>query len=614
MLLQWFWIPLGTLAVVVIYQQFRIYQIHRESKKNEELFKIVTENAADMIALVDVKGRRLYNSPAYKRILGYSAAELGETSAFEQIHPDDRFRVLEAAREARETGVGKRLEYRVKHKDGSWRVLESLASAVRDAKGEVAKLVIVNRDISERKRAEEQLEHNLFHDPLTGLPNRRQFLDRLESAFVGARRDAGRPYTLLLANVDHFKVFNETMGTAAGDQVLLEIGRRLAADIREGHTIAHRDNGGVAADVVLFRLGGDEFTILLGAVSDPSDALRMAKSLQAAVAAPLLVEAREMRVSVSIGIALSASTHERPEDVLKDADLALRRAKALGGSRCEVLDEAMHSRAVGRLRLEADLRSALTERQFRVHYQPVVELATRRVVSFEALLRWEHPSQGLISPYRFIDAAEDTGILVSIGHWLLLQACQQLRDWGALNVSEQPMNITVNISARQFADARLASDIQDALQQTGIDPARLQLEMTESVAAADPKLTVTVLSHLKHMGIAVILDDFGTGATSLRGLRQFPVAALKIARSLVQEMQTDLASGDIVELITALARKMNLKAIAEGVETARQAERLLELGCEYGQGYYFSQPMEAKAAQLFMREQAAPARFRGAAK
>jgi EAL domain-containing protein (putative c-di-GMP-specific phosphodiesterase class I) len=279
--------------------------------------------------------------------------------------------------------------------------------------------------------------------------------------------------------------------------------------------------------------------------------------------------------------------------------------------------------------LEADLRAALTERQFRVYYQPVVELATRRIVSFEALLRWEHPSQGLISPYRFIDAAEDTGILVSIGHWLLLQACRQLRDWEAQNVSDQPMNvqpmsvqpinvqpmnITVNISARQFADARLASDIQDALQQTGIDPARLQLEMTESVAAADPKLTVTVLSHLKHMGIAVILDDFGTGATSLRGLRQFPVAALKIARSLVQEMQTDLASGDIVELITALARKMNLKAIAEGVETARQVERLLELGCEYGQGYYFSQPMEAKAAQQFMQQQIAPTRFRSAAK
>ena len=185
---QWNWIALGTLAFVVVYQQFRIYQIHREAKKHEELFQIVTENAADMIALVDVKGRRLYNSPAYKRILGYSAAELGETSSFEQIHPDDRFRVLEAAREARETGVGKRLEYRVKHKDGSWRVLESLASAVRDDKGQVAKLVIVNRDVTERKRAEEQLEHNLFHDPLTGLPNRRQFLDRLQTCSIAARR------------------------------------------------------------------------------------------------------------------------------------------------------------------------------------------------------------------------------------------------------------------------------------------------------------------------------------------------------------------------------------------------------------------------------------------
>jgi diguanylate cyclase (GGDEF)-like protein/PAS domain S-box-containing protein len=612
--LQWFWIPLGALALLVLYQQFRIYQIHRDSRTHEELFKIVTENAADMIALVDVKGRRLYNSPAYKRILGYSAAELGETSSFEQIHPDDRFKVLEAAREARETGVGKRLEYRIKHKDGSWRVLESLASTIRDAKGEVAKLVIVNRDITERKRAEQQLEHNLFHDPLTGLPNRRLFLDRLQRSFLRSRRDVGRPYTLLLANIDHFKVCNETMGTVAGDHVLLEIGRRLAAQLRQDDTLARRESASVSAEVVLFRLGADEFTILLDAVGDPSDAMRVAASIQTAIAEPFFVEAREMRVSASVGIALSTPTHERPEDVLKDADVAMRRAKALGGSRCEVFDEAMHTRAVGRLRLEADLRAALTERQFRVFYQPVVQLDTRRIVSFEALLRWNHPSQGLISPYRFIEAAEDTGILVSIGHWLIQQACGQLRDWEANHPSEQPMNITVNVSARQFADARLVNDIQDALQQIGIDPTRLQLEMTESVAAADPKLTVTVLSHLKHMGIGVILDDFGTGTTSLRGLRQFPVDALKIDRSLVREMQSDNAACDIVELIVALAHKMNLKAIAEGIETVRQLERLLELGCEYGQGYYFSQPMEAKAAQQFMRQQVTPARTKGAAK
>jgi diguanylate cyclase (GGDEF)-like protein/PAS domain S-box-containing protein len=611
MQLQWFWVPLGALAVLALYQQVRIYQIHRESKKKEELFQIVTENAADMIALVDVKGRRLYNSPAYKRILGYSAAELGETSAFEQIHPDDRFRVLDAAREARETGAGKRLEYRIKHKEGSWRVLESVASTIRDGKGEVAKLVIVNRDITERKRAEEQLQHNLFHDPLTNLPNRRLFLDRLQVSFARAR-DAGRPYTLLLVNVDHFKVFNETMGTAAGDHVLLELSRRLATRLRQDETIARRESSGASPEAVLFRLGGDEFTILLDVVDDPSDALRVAKSIQTAVAELFFVETREVRVSASIGIALSAPTHERPEDVLKDADVAMRRAKALGGSRCEVLDEAMHTRAVGRLRLEADLRTALTERQFRIFYQPVVELASRRVVSFEALLRWQHPSQGLISPYRFIEAAEDTGILVSIGHWLLLQTCRQLRDWAAANFSAEPIHITVNVSARQLADARLVNDLQDALQQSGVDPSLLQLEMTESVAAADPKLTVTVLSHLKHMGIGVILDDFGTGTTSLRGLRQFPVDALKIDRSLVREMQTDRATSDIVELITTLAHKMSLRVIAEGIETSRQLERLLELGCEFGQGYYFSQPLEAKAVQQFVRQQIGPARKSGA--
>lgn len=606
---QWFWIPLGVLAVLALYQQFRIHQVQRKSKNNEELFKIVTENAADMIALVDVKGRRLYNSPSYKRVLGYTAAELGETSAFEQIHPEDRFRVLEAAREARETGIGKRLEYRIKHKDGSWRVLESIASTIRDASGKVAKLVIVNRDVTERKRAEERLEHNLFHDPLTGLPNRRLFLDRLRNAFLRARRDTGHSYALLLANVDHFKNFNETLGNAKGDEILHEISRRIGTCLRQADTIARgEDHAGPGTEPLLSRLGGDEFTILLDTVHDPSDAMRIAKRIQEAVAEPLFVDSRELRPSLSIGIALSTPAYEQPEDVLRDADVAMRRAKALGESRCEVFDEAMHSRAAARLRLESDLRTAIAQRQFRVYYHPVIQLATRNIVGFEALLRWQHPAQGLVSPYLFIEAAEDSGILVSIGHWLMLQACRQLREWEATHYTGKSLSIMVNLSARQFTDARLASDIQDVLRETGLDPSRLQLEMTESVAAVDPKHTVTVLTHFKHLGIGVILDDFGIGSSSLRGLWQFPVDALKIERSLVRDMQTDRSSSDIVETIIMLARKLGLKVIAEGIETPRQMERLQEMGCEFGQGYYFSQPLDGLAAQRFLRLQVAPVR------
>ena len=608
-MLEWYWIALPVLVSLAVYQQVRIYRIRCESKRREEIVQIVTENAADMIALVDVKGRRLYNSPSYKRILGYSPAELGETSAFEQIHPDDRFRVIEAAREACESGVGQQLDYRIKHKDGSWRVFESLASTIRDANGEVAKMVIVNRDITERKRAEQQLEHNLFHDPLTGLPNRRSFLDRLQMSFARTRVDSSRPHTLLLGNVDHFKIFNESMGNDAGDHILSEIARRMASCLRQDSTIAR--NAG--AEAPLFRLGSDEFTILLETVADPSDAMRIARQLQTAVAEPFTVAAREIRPSLSVGIALSTSTHERPEDILKDADIAMRRAKSLGGSRCEVFDEVMHRRAVGRLKLESDLRTALAERQFCVHYQPVIRVDNRSVVSFEALLRWNHPAQGLISPYRFIEAAEDTGVLVSIGHWLIMQSCRQLREWQMNDYAQRPMNITVNVSARQFADARLVNDLQEALQETGIDPSRLQLEITESIASADPKLTITVLSHLKHMGIGVVLDDFGTGSISLRGLSQFPVDALKIDRSLVHEMQSDRGSSDIVELIILVAHKMGMKVVAEGIETARQLERLAELGCEFGQGYYFSQPMDAKAAQQFTRQQIAASRASGVA-
>lgn len=599
----WNWIALGALAVLAGYQQFRIYRIRRTSKKREELFQIVTENAADMIALVDVKGHRLYNSPAYKRILGYSAAELGETSSFEQIHPDDRFKVLEAAREARASGVGRKLDYRIRHKDGTWRVLESIASTIRDEKGEVAKMVIVNRDVTERKRAEEQLEHNSFHDALTGLPNRRLFLDRLQNLFARAQRSPERQYAVLFVDLDGFKAFNDSISPAVGDQVIIEIGRRLAASLRSQDTVSRPQDAAPVKNAVLSRMGGDEFTILLEAVSDPSDAMRAGQRILSAVAEPFLLGGRELRTSASIGIALSTTAHEHAEDILHDADVAMRRAKAMGGSRCEVFDEAMHTRAVNRLKLEAELREAIGKRQFRIHYQPIVQLDTKHIVGFEALLRWQHPEQGLISPYKFMAAAEDTGLLVSTGQWLTREACKQLRIWNDQIPGAQAISVSINISAKQLADARFVTDLETTLREAGIDASQLHVEVTENVAAADPKLTATVFSQLKQMRVGAILDDFGSGNSSLSGLRQFPVEALKIDRSLIAAMMLDRGACDTVEVIILLAHKLKLKVIAEGIESAKQFEILHSFGCELGQGHFFSQAVEAKAVEGLLRQQ-----------
>lgn len=599
----WSWITLIALALFVAGQQLYLYRMRSESKTREELFQIVTENAADMIALVDVKGHRLYNSPAYKRVLGYSPAELGETSAFEQIHPDDRLKVLEAAQLARFTGIGQRLEYRVRHKNGTWRVLESVAGTIRDEKGEVTKLVIVNRDITERKQAEEQAAHNSLHDGLTGLPNRRLFLERLQNLFDRAQRDPEQQYALLLADLDGFKVLNDTMGPAAGDHVLIEIGRRLGACLRDEDLVSRPQKDLGARHAVLSRLGGDEFTILLEAINDPADAMRVGQRILAAVSALLLVEGRELSTSASIGIALSSPEHTRAEELLQEADVAMRRAKALGGGRCELFDEAMHARAVNRLRLEAELREAMETRQFCLYYQPVIHLETGLIRGFEALLRWQHPQQGLISPNKFIAAAEDQGLLVSIGRWVLRQACRQLLAWTSEVPEARDLGMGVNISARQWADAGLVNGVAAAIAETGVDPARLHLEIMEVIAARDPKLAIHVLAHLKRIGVGVILDKFGTGNLSLVALSQCQLEGLKIDGSFIAQMMTDREAAEAVELMLFVAQKLKLKVVAEGIENAKQRERLRRMGCNLGQGYFFAHPMEASAAAELLRQQ-----------
>jgi diguanylate cyclase (GGDEF)-like protein/PAS domain S-box-containing protein len=598
---QWNGILSAVLVVLLVYQQWRLYQLRQRSAKREELFRIVAENAADMIALVDVKGRRLYNSPAYEKVLGYSAEELAKTSPFEQIHPEDRFNVLNASREARSTGVGQKLEYRIRHKNGTWRVLESTASTIKNEEGEVEKLVIVNRDITDRKAAEEALAHNSFHDGLTGLPNRNLFLDRLQHSFSRAQRSPDSRYAVLFVDVDGFKIFNDTMGTKTGDLVIKEIGRRLAACLRSEDTVA-RPKGKLPIRDILSRMGGDEFTILLEDIRDASDAMRVAKRIQEAVSRPLLAEGNEVHATVSIGIALSTTDHERAEDYLQDADIAMRRAKAAGGSRCEVFDEGMHRRALKRLTLEAELQTALDSGQFQLHYQPILNLETRQIVGFEALLRWNHPEKGVISPHQFIEVAENVGLIVSIGKWTLREACRQLQAWISAYPLLSHLTMTVNVSVRQLAHPQFVADTESMIKEFRLGPSRLQLEVAEEVTMADPKLTFEVLTQLKRLGVCISIGDFGKGLSSLSCLRRLPIDELKIDRSLINGISSDIVNRDIVRLMITLTRTLKVKLVAEGVETVTHLELLRNLGCEFGQGYLFSPPVEQKQAEQLLRQ------------
>jgi PAS domain S-box-containing protein len=578
-----------------VYQHLQLHRIRRQLAERDQLFQLISENAADMIALVDGAGRRLYNSPAYLKVLGYSPEDLKATSAIEQIHPDDVQRVQKAAENARATGQGERMEYRVRHKDGSWRTLESTASPIRDAKGRTDKLVIVNRDITERKRAEELLAHNAFHDGLTNLPNRALFLDRLQHALTLSKRHPNYKFAVLLIDVDEFKVVNDSMGHPAGDELLIQLAQRLRDSVRRADTVSRPRIGGVpnrpVNDDTLARLGGDEFTILLDDVRDPIEAVRVAERLQTELAAPFVVNEQEIVISASIGIAASTSPHTQAEDLLRDADIAMYRAKRAGKACCEVSDPAMHASAVKRLSLETDIRKALDHGEFRVYYQPIVSLKTGQIAGFEALTRWERP-EGILPPSVFLGVAEETGLIIPMNRKLLREACQQLRAWQAEFPSAQPLTMSVNITSKEFAQPDLASEVQKCLEQTGVDPSCLQLEIIETIAMGDAEKSGHVLAHLKALGVRLSIDDFGTGYSSLSRLRRIPVDTLKIDRAFIMNMDSDPENREIVRAIILLAHNLGLKVVAEGTETEAHVNLLKELNCEMAQGYFYSRPAD----------------------
>ncbi len=589
--------------IYTIYQHLQLQRIRRRLAEREQLFQIITENAADMIALVDREGHRLYNSPAYEKMLGYGAAELASTSSLDQVHPDDRARVLQAAEKAYATGRGESLEYRIRHKDGSWRVLESTSNAIPGQNGETKGLVIVNRDITERKRAEALLEHRAFHDGLTNLPNRALFLDRLERAIAVSRRHNDFRFAVLFIDIDEFKVFNDSLGHSAGDDLLIQIARRLTACLRGADTVTRPRPGEQSqlsiGENTLARPGGDEFVVLAEELRDPSDAIRMAKRIQERLAIPFGVSGHEIVITASIGIAFSGGTATNASDVLRDAEMAMYRAKDGGKARCEVFDSAMQDDAVKRLQLETDLRKALELNEFRVHYQPLVSLTTGKIVAFEALSRWQRP-QGIVMPGEFIAVADEIGLILPMNRQLLHDACLQLRRWHELFPSNPPLAIGVNVTAKQFAQPDLASQIGEILRQTDTDPACVDLEITENIAMADVERSAVVLSQLKALGVHLSIDDFGTGYSSLSRLQRFPVDTLKIDRTFVSEMDRDRDTGEIVRVIAMLARNLGLKVVAEGIERQEQMEMLRDLGCETGQGYLFSKPVSADAIEQLL--------------
>ncbi|HMI38902.1 MAG TPA: EAL domain-containing protein [Nitrospiraceae bacterium] len=435
----------------------------------------------------------------------------------------------------------------------------------------------------DRQRVEEQLTHNAFHDTLTGLPNRALFLDRAQRCFHQMERRGGYLFAVLSVDLDGFQTINASFGQPAGDKVLIEIAERLVQKVRSGDTVA--------------RLGGDEFALLLDDVKDMRNALRVAERLQAELAKPFLVDGREVLTSASVGIAAGTSTYKRSADALRDAGTAMARAKRLGPGQIAVFDIRMHTQAVTRLKLETDLRRAADRQEFLLYYQPVVSLQSGRIVGFEALLRWQHPERGLISAGESLPVAEEIGLLIPIGKWVLQNASRQLRAWQVEFPVAPPLSMSVNLSCKQFLQSgELLTIVDETLKATGLDPRSLALEVTETVMMENAEAALATLVQLKDRQLRISIDDFGTGYSSLSYLQRLPIDNLKIDQSFVAQMKPTGESLEIVRSIITLAHSLGKLVIAEGVETGEQLALLRSLGCEFGQGYFFSKPLETEAA------------------
>jgi diguanylate cyclase (GGDEF)-like protein/PAS domain S-box-containing protein len=557
-------------------------------RQSEERYALAAQGASDGLWDWDLRSGELYVSPRWKTMLGLGSDEplTSPEQWFARVHAED-VSDLRGAVSRHLEGQTPHLEheYRVKHVDGGWRWMLVRGMAVRGDDGPY-RMAGSQTDITDWRRVQDQLAHAATHDALTELPNRALFVELLERAFLRARRKRDYLFAVLFLDLDRFKSINDSLGHAAGDQLLIEAARRL--------------NGAIRGTDAIARMGGDEFTILLDDIASVNDAIDVASRIQHDLSRPLAASGHSVFTSASIGIAVSSPYYTRHEDVLRDADIAMYRAKSQGRAQHAIFDASMHAHAVARLRIETMLRNALESGGLFVVYQPIVSLTPQSLIGFEALLRCRTPDGQVITPGDFMAVAEESGLVVPLGRWVLAQACREAAAWQRKYAREFPIGITVNISSRQLAAPDLVFDVQRALEETGLSPGSLGLEITETALIDNAEAAADVLQRLRRLAVRVYLDDFGTGYSSLSYLHRFPVDVIKIDRSFVLAMDEDRETTQIVESIIAMAQRLRLEVVAEGVETDEQAQRLYDLGCTRLQGFAFARPLASSDIECLL--------------
>jgi diguanylate cyclase (GGDEF)-like protein/PAS domain S-box-containing protein len=567
-----------------------------------DLMNAILGTIGALVVVLDHEGRIVSFNRACEQLSGYQFSEV-QNCRFWEIFPAapeeaDPVKVLVENLDARLFPMTFEHTWFTRSRD--CRLITGTTTVLCDASGVVTHIIAAGLDITERKAFENQLAHQAIYDTLTDLPNRILFLERVSTALARAQRQQGL-FAVLSLNLDRFKLINESLGRAAGDQVLLGIAERLACCLRSADMVARL--GWERADpVTIARVGGDEFGVLLEDLHSMFDATRVAERLKQKIEVPLTVKDNDVVVTVSIGIALSSPAYQQAEHLIRDAGIALSRAKARGRARSEVFDPTMNANALERLKLEVELRHALEYQEFRVYYQPKVDLTTGQIIGLEALVRWEHPQRGLVSPALFVPLAEETGLILTLGQWVLETACRQIRTWQMAFPQEPPLFVCVNLSARQFQRPWLVDEIVRVLEASQLTPSSLILEITESVVMQDGEGTIAALTALKGLGVRLAIDDFGTGYSSLAYLQRFPIDILKIDRSFVHGVGSGKDDIAIVQAVITLAKTMHLDVTAEGIETDEQLTKLQALGCTMGQGYYFARPLPSEAVAALLAE------------